>query len=176
MSRGIIEQEIVKYQRSKCNCGNNSHHGSNTSRSTMNTNNTPTPSSPIPIPAVDKHSNSTMKGKETQHQQCRCDTQRYEIATWNMFHRIHEHRRKYSMNKSIHKQTTTTTNASSTQGVTKTLDSLVIDSKNNTYIGPDMYYESSHQRNMMNNLNVLTVNNHDNNVHNNEEMLWELEL
>jgi hypothetical protein len=188
MSRGLIEQEIIKYQQKqegnrsnslpnsnisrqlkrssgksidsalltyKCKCGNSRLSGAATLAIA---------SDPIPIPVTTNI---------TQEKRCSCnDHYRYKLSTWEMYHRIQEHRKKST--KIIHKSTcthssptdtvltqnqcTTTSSSSSSSS-----SAWLIDSRNNESVKRDIYGPSP-------------TNNKNGSDYDNEEMLWELEM
>jgi hypothetical protein len=181
MSRGILEQEITKYRQEqernrsnslphsdisrqpkrssgksvdsastyKCKCGN----------SRLSSAATPAiASKPIPIPVTTN---------TTQEKRCSCnDHYRYKLSTWEMYHRIQEHRRRST--KIIHKSTCAHSSLAGTdltqnQCITSSSSAYLIDSTNKLSVKRNNYQPSP----------TSSKNGSD---YDNEGMLWELEM
>ena len=189
MSRGILEQEITKYRQEqernrsnslpnnnssaisrqlkrsrgesvdsaptyRCICGNSKLSSAAATTQTI-------ASMPIPIPVTTNI---------MQEKGCPCtDYYKYKLSTWEMYHRIQEHRnRQYT--KTIHKSTCAHLSSPTdmvltpNQCITSSSSSAYrIDSKNNESVKRDIYEPSP-------------TNNINGSDYANEGMLWELEL
>ena len=189
MSRGILEQEITKYRQEqernrsnslpnnssaisrqlkrsrgesvdsaptyRCICGNSKLSSAAAATQTIASN-------PIPIPVTTNI---------MQEKSCPCtDYYKYKLSTWEMYHRIQEHRNRQYTKTTIHK--TTCAHSSSLTDMVLTPNQCInsssssayrIDSKNNESVKRDIYEPSP-------------TNNINGSDYANEEMLWELEL
>lgn len=183
MSRGILEQEITKYRQEqernrsnslpnnssaisrqlkrsrgesvdsaptyRCICGNSKFSSAATQTIASN---------PIPIPVTTNN---------TQEKRCPCtDYYKYKLSTWEMYHRIQEHRNRQT--KTIHKSTCAHSSPTDmvltqNQSITSSSSAYRIDSKNNETVKRDIYEPSP----------TSYVNGSD---CDNEGMLWELEM
>ena len=188
MSRGILEQEITKYRQEqernrsnslpnnsisaisrqlkrsrgesvdsaptyRCICGNSKLSSAAATTHTIASN-------PIPIPVTTNI---------LQEKSCPCtDYYKYKLSTWEMYHRIQEHRNRH-YTKTIDESTCehlspTDMVLTSNQCITSSSSSAYIfDRKNNESVKRDIYEPSP-------------INNINGSDYANEEMLWELEM